>query len=110
MSLNSMLTKTVQFTYKVQIGMDQYNQPVFDAVTQDVQCYYRFLSSGVVDSTFLENAEVQIIIHAGTQTEGLGIVTIDGIEYIPSGVPEHEYNPRTGLISHTSLNVRRGES
>jgi hypothetical protein len=110
MSLPGLMRLRAELVYRVLIGTDEYNQPVYDSVTQEVQCYYRHMATSVVDSTYLESSEVQLFLLPGTQTHDVEMVVIEGQQYRPAGVAEPEYNARTGLVSHLLMTVRRGES
>lgn len=110
MSVTALMTKQVDITYKVLIGSDDYGQPTYDSVVTPVQCYYRFMTTSIVPSAYLESADLELFLHPGTQTSDIVGITIDGETYVVAGPPKVEYNPRVAVVSHLVLPVRRGDS
>ena len=110
MGLGALLTKDASLRYGTSTSVDDRGHPVVTASLTSVKCYPRQASTRIEDVGRVETSELTIVVPPSTTLEGLLGLSIDGEDYLLSGVPHRQWNPRTRQVEYVLLRVRRAVS
>lgn len=109
-----MMNADVTINYRPkQIGVDSYNQPLFDdGQSVTVKGYYRPRRSRTVVSggSELLEADAIVLLQPSVLTDDIESVEVEGMRFSLDGDPLTHWNPNRVRVTYKQLDLRRGSN